>query len=123
MTIIHHPADELLLSYAAGATDEGTSLVLATHLALCPACRRTVARAEAAGGALLESAEPVVLGENALQSVLARLDDATPLPATLKSGPAATRVPEPLRSYIGADFDALQWKKITKGLSYKPLIG
>jgi putative transcriptional regulator len=122
-TIIHHPADELLLSYAAGATDEAVSLVVATHLALCPLCRRTVAKAEAIGGAMLEAGAPVPLGGDALESVLARLDDTTPLPATLKpvSGSAA-RVPEPLRSYIGGGFDSVHWTKITSGIAFKPIM-
>ena len=120
--ITYHPADELLLTYAAGTADEGTSLVLATHLALCPVCRKTVAEAEAAGGVLLESTPPSALSANAAQSVMSRLDAATPLPRSLKPNfSGTTRVPEPLRSYIGPDFDAVEWKKITSGLSFKPL--
>jgi putative transcriptional regulator len=122
MTIVHHPSDELLLSYAAGATDEAASLVVATHLALCPLCRRTVSKAEAVGGALLESSTPVPLDGDAITSVLARLDDATAMPSALRpTGDMSSRVPEPLRSYIGADFNNLDWKKITSGLSFKPL--
>jgi putative transcriptional regulator len=123
MTINHHPADELLLSYAAGATDEAISLIVATHLALCPVCRRTVAKAESIGGAMLEAVAPVPLNGDALDSVLSHLDDETPLPATLKpaSGSAA-RVPEPLRSYIGGGFDAVQWTKITSGIAFRPIM-
>ncbi|HSM96113.1 MAG TPA: ChrR family anti-sigma-E factor [Rhizomicrobium sp.] len=119
MSIQHHPADELLLSYAAGATDEAMALVLATHLALCPQCRRTVARAEAAGGALLESGGSAPLASDALQAVLSRLDEpvrkATPVPR------APSKAPEPLRSYIGGDLDAVRWTKIAGGISFKPL--
>ncbi|HEY1837397.1 MAG: ChrR family anti-sigma-E factor [Rhizomicrobium sp.] len=122
MTITHHPADELLLRYAAGATDEATSLILATHLALCPICRDTVADAEAVGGALLVSGHPVALKSNALESVIARLDDTVPLPKRPKPEPApATGVVEPLRSYIGGSFDDVRWNKITRGISFKPL--
>ena len=122
MTITHHPADELLLSYAAGATNEAMSLVVATHLALCPVCRRAITNAESVGGAMLQSIPSAALSADALQSVLSRLDDVTLLPAALKPAPTSpSRVPEPLRSYIGADFDALAWKKITNGLSFKPL--
>ena len=35
----HHLSDELLLDYATGNLAEGWSIAVATHLALCPACR------------------------------------------------------------------------------------
>lgn len=119
MSILHHPADELLLSYAAGATDEGISLVVATHLALCPQCRRTVADAEAAGGALLETGENAPLSGNALRSVMSRLDE--PMQKAAKPVQAQSNVPEPLRSYVGGDLDAIRWTKIAGGISFAPL--
>ena len=122
-TIVHHPADELLLSYAAGATGEAVSLVVATHLALCPLCRRTVAKAESIGGAMLETSTPVPLDADALNSVLSRLHQAAPMPATLKPpAGSAARVPEPLRSYLGGGLDDVRWTKITKGIAFKPLM-
>ena len=36
---VHHPTDEFLLDYAAGALGEPKSLLVATHLSMCPACR------------------------------------------------------------------------------------
>ena len=122
-TITHHPTDEILLAYAAGASNEGTALVVATHLALCPVCRRTVAKAEAAGGALLEAAEPASVKPDLLDDVLARLDDPVPLPKTLKSAPAGHRaVPEPLRSYIGGGLDGIRWTDLPGGISVKSLM-
>src|ERR1700761_2957287 len=119
MTVMHHPSDEFLLSYAAGATDEGTSLVLATHLALCPKCRGVLAAAEAAGGALLDKEAPVALESDALSSVLSRLDDAPAAKSAHK--PAPFVAPEPLRSYLGGDLDSVRWTKIAGGISFKPL--
>ena len=40
MSIRHHLTDDLLLAYAAGSLNEGWSLAIATHLSLCPDCRR-----------------------------------------------------------------------------------
>lgn len=45
MTVRHHIGDDLLLSYAAGTLDEASSLLVATHLALCPHCRAQIGRA------------------------------------------------------------------------------
>lgn len=119
MTIAHHPADELLLSYAAGATGEATSLIVATHLTFCPSCRRTVAKGEAAGGALLEDGENTPLSCDALQMVMSRLDEPAPKPIRVPLAPS--NVPVPLRAYIGDDLDAVHWTKIAGGISFKPL--
>jgi len=54
----HHPSDERLLEYASGAAPEPIALLVATHLALCPACRHVTAELEAVGGALLETLPP-----------------------------------------------------------------
>lgn len=119
MTIAHHPAGDLLLSYAAGATNEAVCLIVATHLALCPQCRRTVAEAEAVGGAMLESEKPVPLDGGALQSILSRLDA---LPFTERPAERGVFVaPEPLRSYIGGDLDKVKWTDLFGGLYFKPL--
>lgn len=119
MTVLHHPADELLLSYAAGATDEGISLIMATHMALCPQCRRTVQRAEVAGGALLEAGDIAPLNADALKSVLSRLDEPVETAAVKARGPS--NVPEPLRSYIGDDLGNIRWTRIAGGIFFKPL--
>ena len=59
---VHHPSEARLLDYASGALPEPMALLIATHLALCPACRRTVAELEAVGGALLEALPPEPVG-------------------------------------------------------------
>jgi len=59
MTIRHHPGDEFLLAHASGAGSEAVSLIVGTHLALCPSCRGKVTSMEQMGGALLASIAPV----------------------------------------------------------------
>ena len=59
---VHHPSEALLLDYAAGNQDEPVSLLVATHLALCPACRATVERFETVGGAMIEELEEQMKG-------------------------------------------------------------
>lgn len=115
--IIHHPGDDLLVAYAAGSLDEGLSLMVATHLALCPDCRSKVAAAEAMGGALVDDMAPAPLADDALDALLARLDEPEPAPLPLPRRPthdARTRtvVPEPLRSYLSASLDSLPWRSM-----------
>src|SRR5580693_5661168 len=54
MPVQHHPDLAHLAGYAAGAIDEAASLLVATHLALCPHCRSVLGRIEAMGGEVLE---------------------------------------------------------------------
>jgi putative transcriptional regulator len=119
--ITHHPGEELLIAYAAGASDEAVSLIVATHLALCPDCRLEVRHAERAGGALLENLEPAPLPDAALNTVMSRLNG---MEAKRISKPARRnghKAPEPLRSYLGGDLDSVRWIPVAKGLAYRPI--
>ena len=111
--INHHPSIELLFDYAAGATPEPVALVVATHAALCSECAARIGGIEAVGGALLEIVEPVDVSEDALDSMMMRLDE--PQPAALARVSAvdaetAAVVPEPLLPYIARGLAHLAWK-------------
>jgi putative transcriptional regulator len=125
MTIRHHPSEALLLDYATGALGEAWSLAVATHLALCPDCRRTVAEIEAVGGSLLDAVSPERIEDAAFDDVLKRLETAPDGAETPPSAPApaATRyaLPEPLRSYAGGDVGDLPWKRLGLGAYHLPI--
>jgi putative transcriptional regulator len=123
MTIRHHPGDEFLLAHASGAAGEAVSLLVGTHLALCPECRGKVAAMEQIGGAMLGDVAPAEMSASSLPAVMAKLDgmaqDQTahptePLPPVI--------APEPLRSYIHGDMDRVRWIPIGPGVSYRPLL-
>lgn len=120
----HHPEEELLLDYAAGALGEAESLVVATHLALCPACRGEVERFEAVGGAMLAEIEPGALKPDLKAAVMARLDE-PPLQESRPAQRAAPigdlRIPQPLRGYLGEAGPA--WRKVMSGLAEHQIIG
>ena len=96
MTIRHHLSDDLLISYAAGSLAEGWSLAVATHLALCPACRKRLAVAEDIGGELLEAAQLPVEADSSWEAVRRRIAQPTPTQREIpRAGPAAGKpVPE-----------------------------
>ena len=48
--IHHHLPEDRLAAYAAGTAGEADALLVASHLVLCPDCRRRVAEYEALGG-------------------------------------------------------------------------
>ena len=124
----HHPAEEQLAGYAAGEMAEAPSLVIATHLALCPACRRQVADYEVLGGELLNELPGEPLAEGSLSQTLARLDatDAKALapkvaaPRTTGTAPRldeAFLLPQPLRDYMSQAWaDKGSWRKAMPGL-------
>jgi putative transcriptional regulator len=111
----HHPADERLLEYASGALPEPLALLVATHLALCPRCRRVTGELEALGGVLLAGVAPEPLAEGSLEQALARLDQAPAVPAASPAAPARggePALPRPLRDYVGDSLDCLPWRRL-----------
>jgi putative transcriptional regulator len=109
-----HPPTELLMDYASGALAQAPSLVVATHLALCPDCRHEVRRLEALGGALLDSAcEELPISSICKDKVMAMLD----APATDTPEPVelflCRVLPAPLRQYVGCGVGEIKWQKLT----------
>ena len=108
----HHPEGEYLLDYATGAAPQSVSLLIATHLALCPECRRAVRAFEA------------VVGERIEEKPLEPAPDIDPkkLPAQDVTGEPSRRprgavsvFPEPLRSIAGGDPNELMWRRTLIG--------
>ncbi len=130
----HHPDEEMLAAYAAGLQAERHALVVATHMALCPLCRRRVRALESVGGQILDTldvdndaASADDAGLERLWTALEALDAPSPpaTAATRSSGEAmaplagdnrAPTLPEPLRSYVGGDVDTLPWKRRMPGV-------
>jgi putative transcriptional regulator len=109
---VHHPSEERLLDYASGASPEPVALLVATHLALCPGCRRAITELEAVGGALLESLPPEPVGDDGLSRLLARLDRREPVePPAPVSFPGDPILPQPLRDYVGG-LDQVAWRHL-----------
>jgi putative transcriptional regulator len=75
MSIEHHPTDEMLAAFTAGALDHGQHVVIATHLVSCPQCRAFMRSMEQVGGALMTSLPPAAMSGNALAAVDARLNE------------------------------------------------
>jgi len=116
---LHHPDAEVLLDFASGAAHEAGAVIIATHLALCPQCRDTVKKFESLGGALIEDLAPSALAPGSRDAVMAQLDELPPnrgssrRDALIASGTHTDlRIPPPLRDYIGADLNALTWRRI-----------
>ena len=81
MRINHHPSDETLVRFAAGALSAGPALVVSVHLEGCPVCRDRLGRFEAVGGALLDDMPPAPLAADLFGRTMERLATAQPSPA------------------------------------------
>ncbi|MGB8622022.1 MAG: ChrR family anti-sigma-E factor [Paracoccaceae bacterium] len=93
--IHHHIPERLLAAYASGALPHPFSLVVASHVSLCPECRARLGAHEHVGGAVLEDVEAAPVSDALKDSILAKLDlpDAAPAPQGrmgVYPGPVAT---------------------------------
>ena len=125
MTIEHHLGEDILVAYASGTLDEATSLLAATHLALCPACRHDLEIAEAVGGAMIEAEKPGEVPDKAVIQAASRSAAAhcasNPLPDLPQAGEAPLVLPQPLRAYAGGDAQSLRWRALGGGIRQVPL--
>ncbi len=128
MTVNHHPHDDLLLSYAAGSLSETWSLAVASHLSLCAECRRTIELAETIGGVLFADMPDERMSSDALDHVLAQIDQPSGEAASAntqlaldKHAAVSTTFPRVLCEYVGHDVDDVPWKSIG-GEVYQHLI-
>ncbi|WP_439573211.1 ChrR family anti-sigma-E factor [Phreatobacter sp.] len=121
-----HVSDDILMAYEAGSLSEGWSLAVATHLALCPEARGRSVLARDLGGVMLEAIEPAPLAPSAFDRLMARIEagGVTPDAAAAAAKPASLApviIPEPLRSYVGGDADAIRWKRLGVGAHHLPI--
>lgn len=121
----HHPGDEHLLDHAAGTASPGLSLLVATHLTLCPECRGKLAAMEAVAGRLLEELAPAAVDAGARARCMALLDeqpDAQPdalrdsRPPVTAVTPDRPRLPRALHERIGGDLSGLAWQPVLSGV-------
>ena len=103
--------DERLLDYASGAAPEPLALLVATHLALCPLCRRTPRSSRRRGRAAGDPAPAARRGQPGTGARTARSTGAS-RPAAEEPAPGDPSLPRPLRDYTGGTLDALPWRRL-----------
>jgi putative transcriptional regulator len=125
--ITHRPTPELLLGYAAGSLSEAMALAVAAQAALDADTAGEIRRLEGLGGRLLDAIDPAVLGADALQRTLARLDEAERAPASVKAqvATAETRalLPAPVWPYVKGDIRNLVWRRRAPNIETAALMG
>jgi putative transcriptional regulator len=116
LKITHHLAEETIVAYAAGTLGEAHSVVVASHIAYCSACRSAVRAAEALGGSLLDQQDDGPVSDKCRAATLASLDGVSrQVPARL---PATPEMPRPLANLLnGAQFADIRWKGKAPGIA------
>lgn len=121
ISIQHHPDEVFLLDYASGALGEAWSIAIATHLSLCPDCRRAVAGMESIGAGLMEALEPVPVSPSGFESLMARIDGEAPeidsAEHIVAARPSEYGIPQPLRSYVENAAGKIEWQRLGRGAS------
>ena len=115
MSIQHHPGEAFLLDYASGALSEAWSIAIATHLAMCPECRRAVSGIETIGAGLMESLESVPLSPSSLATLMDRINEEVPPTGAVENDddahPSKYRLPQPLPGYVANASGENQWQR------------
>ena len=114
----HHPKNSTLVDFAAGTLDEGRSLVVASHLAMCGECREFVSSLEEAGGQMLATIVPVAMAEGAAARALSLLAEEPAIPQPVARKPAAMPVWQPeQKSLLG--YELGPWRWVAPGLHHR----
>jgi putative transcriptional regulator len=114
MSVTRHPSESALAAFASGTLSEGPSLVLATHLSFCPACRKSVRALEHVGGAMLDNTEPALLRPDALEHALARIREVETPIRPAQSASTIGALPLPLSLYALGP-----WRWMGRGLRWR----
>src|ERR1700675_878803 len=113
---MHHPSDVTLGAFASGTLDEARAVVVATHVAVCPQCRRAIRAFEHLGGAQLDATAPAEeMSAGALERAMARLDS-TVRPTVAEQVTPVSDLPAPLNQYALG-----RWRSIGGGLQTRPV--
>ena len=69
----HHPNMQTLTDFAAGSLPFGQSLCVSVHQESCPQCQRNIRALNNLGGELMDRLEPVAVGDDMLDTIMARI--------------------------------------------------
>lgn len=128
MTITHHPAFESLMSCSAGSMPEAFAAVMASHISVCPACRKELSLMEDIGVELFSKLAPEAVVRDAPVAMMRRAEagdepraPAATLPEVGKDGVTAGGMPAPLEHLAGSDLARVPWRRLARGIEHFPI--
>jgi len=136
MSIHHHLSDTTLGAFTAGTLIESISLVVASHISICPDCRIRRDHLEDIGGVQLQNAEPESMSSDALQKAMIKLGKQELPPEShpanvscpsFSNGPALQKgnseIPRPLLAYVPDRLNDIEWKTMAPGIKCFTITG
>lgn len=113
MTITHHPEFESLMSCSAGSMPEAFAAVMASHIEVCPTCRKELALMQTIGSAIFESVVPVPMAQQVPGAVLGAAEAGSDrnVPIEIHGD-----VPRPIAGAVGHILDSIPWKRMSSGV-------
>ncbi len=118
MTISFHPDIATLMAFSAGTLEEPYTVVVATHLAMCEACREQVKRIDLIGGAFLTAEPEADMASGSLDRLLAAADDEDVAPVL---PPTDSHVPAPIAHHLPRGLDGVRWRWSGPGVAVADL--
>jgi putative transcriptional regulator len=125
----YHPADELLMQFAAGQLTNALGIQTACHLESCKICQHKARLYEQLGGDLIDISTPVEVDANAKSRLLdnlhrqlkpaAKVVDGSDEVASLyreQLANANQRLPKPLQRFVPDYYENLPWKGFSKSI-------
>lgn len=117
-----HPDTRLLNDFSAGSLPLAQSVCVSMHLGYCEQCQRQSKQLQQIGAGMFEKLQPADVGEDLLESVMARLDEAPPL--SYASGGDTLDLddhPALLQRLMKGDYADLEWRSIGSALQISHL--
>lgn len=122
MTIAHHPGHESLMSCSAGSMPEAFAAVMASHISVCPECRKELAIMEQIGVELFRSITPNAIDREPPIAVMRRAEaDPDAREPRGFEPPTPSGMPAPLVPVCGPDLERVPWKRLAPGVQHFPL--
>lgn len=128
----YHPADELLMQFAAGQLTNALGIQIACHLESCEICRRKARLYDRLGGDLIDISTPVEMADNARSRLLDNLhahqglqdSDAADIDVNnsfdefyqQQFSKANQRLPKPLWRFVPEYYEQLPWSGMSKSI-------
>lgn len=113
MTIKHHPDASSLMSCSAGSMPEAFAAVMASHMSMCPHCRKDLATMDEIGVAMIEDLSPGFLSRPA--PVIALRANEAEVECRRRNTDRGD-VPAPLAPVIGQHLDRVPWRRLAPGI-------
>jgi len=124
MTIVHHPDEATLMSFAAGALPEALSAVIGTHLVACPSCCATVREMDAIGGCLLGALEATARIDRTPKLSLETQTTAAAMAGAAARDPGSVRAADietAIARLSGYPLSNMPWQRLGFGVWHHPI--